>query len=101
MAKKSSIEKQKRRERLVGKYRKERERLKALVRDLTLDWEKKSQAQRELNKMPRNASRVRLRNRCQITGRARGYLRKFNMSRLCFREAMHQGLIPGGVKASW
>lgn len=54
-----------------------------------------------LNKMPRNSSPVRLRNRCQFTGRARGYLRRFKMSRLCFREMANLGLIPGVVKASW
>ena len=54
-----------------------------------------------LNKLPKNSSPTRLRNRCQFTGRSRGFLRKFKLSRLCFREMALQGLIPGIVKASW
>jgi len=63
--------------------------------------EEKMNAVRKLNSMPKNSSPVRLRNRCTMTGRARGYLRKFKLSRLCFREHASSGVIPGIVKASW
>lgn len=101
MATRSAVAKQKRRERLVqGKWKK-RQELKAIIFDLNTSEEEKLAAQNTLNKMPRNSSSVRLRNRCQLTGRARGYLRKFKLSRLCFREMARMGLIPGVVKASW
>ena len=58
-------------------------------------------AVKKLNKMCKNSSRVRLRNRCMITGRCRGYIRKFGMSRICFREAALDGIIPGVTKSSW
>ena len=63
--------------------------------------EERQDAKIALNKMPRNSSPVRLRNRCQLTGRARGFLRKFKLSRLCFREMANSGMIPGITKASW
>lgn len=63
--------------------------------------EERQDAKIALNKMPRNSSPVRLRNRCQLTGRARGFLRKFKLSRLCFREMASNGMIPGITKASW
>ena len=101
MARKSSIEKQKRREKLVKNKWEKRQELKKIVRDLTVTEEERLEAQIKLNKLPRNSSKIRLRNRCQLTGRSRGYLRKFKMSRLCFREMVNSGLIPGGFKASW
>lgn len=101
MAKKSSIEKQKRRERLVQLKRDKREELKAIIIDMSKSDEERLQAVNALNKLPKNSSRIRLRNRCRITGRCRGYLRKFQLSRLCFRERASSGLIPGIVKASW
>lgn len=63
--------------------------------------EERQDAKIALNKMPRNSSPVRLRNRCQLTGRARGFLRKFKLSRLCFREMASNGMIPGVTKSSW
>lgn len=101
MAKKSSIAKQKKRERLVKNSFDKRARLKATILDMKKPIEERLEAVDSLNKMPKNTSPIRLRNRCQLTGRARGFLRKFKLSRLCFREMANQGLIPGIVKASW
>ena len=101
MAKKCSIAKQKRRELLVKSKWDKRQALKKVVMDLSASDEDKVQAQIALDKLPKNSSPVRLRNRCQITGRARGFLRKFKLSRLCFREMANKGLIPGIFKASW
>ncbi len=101
MATKSSIAKQKRRERLVRLKWDKRQQLKKVILDQNKSEEERLEAQIALNKMPKNSSPVRLRNRCQLTGRARGYLRKFKLSRLCFREMANAGLIPGIVKASW
>ena len=101
MATKSSIAKQKRRERLVKLKWDKRQMLKSVILDMNKSEEERAAAVDALNKMPKNSSRVRLRNRCQFTGRARGNLRKFKLSRLCFREMASQGLIPGVFKASW
>ena len=101
MAKRSSIEKQKRRERLVNSKWEKRQELKTKALDANISEEERHDARMELNKMPRNSSPVRLRNRCQITGRARGYLRKFRLSRLTFREMALMGMVPGVTKASW
>lgn len=89
MAKESSIAKQKKREILVKKYSKKRIFLK------------KNKKYKELQLIPRNASPVRLRNRCNLTGRARGYIRLYGISRIKFRELASQGYIPGVKKASW
>jgi small subunit ribosomal protein S14 len=101
MATKSSIAKQKRRERLVNHKWEKRRQLKSIILDMSKPIEERLAAVDALNKMPKNSSPTRLRNRCQFTGRARGYLRKFGLSRLCFREMASQGLVPGIVKASW
>lgn len=101
MATKSSIAKQKRRQRLVKLKWDKRQELKKIILDPRKSDEERLLAQTTLNKMPKNSSPVRLRNRCQFTGRARGFLRKFNLSRLCFRELANTGFIPGVVKASW
>jgi small subunit ribosomal protein S14 len=101
MARKSSIAKQKRRQRLVKLKWDRRQELKKIVKDLSKSDEERLAAQLSLNKLPKNSSPVRLRNRCQFTGRSRGFLRKFKMSRLCFRELANLGFIPGIVKASW
>ena len=101
MARKAMIEKEKKREHLVrGKWN-QRQELKAIVRDLNVSEEERMDAQEKLNKLSRNSSKIRLRNRCRLTGRCRGYLRKFNLSRLCFREMANAGLIPGVTKSSW
>lgn len=101
MAKRSSIEKQKRRERLVKLKWDKRQELKQRAANLNLTEEEREAARIALNKMPRNSSPVRLRNRCQLTGRCRGYYRKFKVSRLCLRELGLMGMIPGLTKASW
>lgn len=101
MAKKSSIAKQRKRERMVKNKWEKREELKKVIYDMSKSVEERLAAVDTLNKMPKNSSKIRLRNRCQLTGRSRGFLRKFKLSRLCFREMASQGLIPGIVKASW
>ena len=101
MARKAMIEKEKKREKLVRLNWEKREELKKIVRDLNVSDEDKMNAQETLNKLSKNSSKIRLRNRCRFTGRCRGYLRKFNISRLCFREMANAGLIPGVTKASW
>lgn len=86
---------------LVDRHWKTRQELKKVVRSLDKGEDERQEAQAKLNKLPKNSSPVRVRNRCNITGRARGYLRKFQMSRLCFREYANSGIIPGVTKASW
>lgn len=101
MAKKSSVEKQKRREEMVKRNWDKRQDLKKKILDMDLSEEERQEARTALNKMPRDSSPIRLRNRCQLTGRPRGYLRKFKLSRLTFREMASIGLIPGVTKSSW
>jgi small subunit ribosomal protein S14 len=101
MATKSAIAKQKRRQKLVNLKWEKRQRLKKIILDMNKSEEERQEAKTALNKMPRNSSPVRLRNRCQLTGRARGFLRKFKLSRLCFREMASNGMIPGVTKSSW
>lgn len=101
MAKKSSIAKQKRRECLVKNTWEKRKALKSIASDVKKSEEERANARIALDKMPKNTSPQRLRNRCQLTGRSRGYLRKFKLSRLAFRELANAGMIPGVVKASW
>jgi small subunit ribosomal protein S14 len=101
MATKSAIAKQKRRERLVRLKWDKRQELKSIILDMNKSEEERLAAQIALNKLPKNSSPVRLRSRCQMTGRARGVLRKFKLSRLCFRELGNTGMIPGLVKSSW
>lgn len=95
------IAKQVRRKKMVDRKWTERQELKKIVRSLTVSDEQRLEAQNKLNSLPKNSSPVRLRNRCILTGRPRGYLRKFQMSRICFRELANSGIIPGIVKASW
>jgi small subunit ribosomal protein S14 len=101
MAKKSSVEKQKRREETVKRLWDKRLELKKTAQNLNLSEEEREAARVALNKMPRDSSPIRLRNRCQLTGRPRGFLRKFKLSRLTFREMASIGLIPGVTKSSW
>lgn len=101
MATKSQVAKQRKRQKLVDLKWEKRQQLKEIISSPKSSEEEKNAAVRKLNQLPRNSSKVRLRNRCQMTGRARGYLRKFQLSRLCFRELASSGLIPGIVKASW
>ena len=101
MAKKSSIEKNKRRRRLVAKFAAKREALRATANDSALPQEERFAARLKLAALPRNSAKIRIRNRCDITGRPRGFYRKFRMSRIAFRELASAGYIPGVVKSSW
>jgi len=101
MAKKSSIEKNERRRRLAKKYSGRRLRLKAVARNKSLPMEDRFAAALKLAELPRNSSGTRVRNRCSMTGRPRGYYRKLKMSRIALRELGAKGLIPGLVKSSW
>jgi small subunit ribosomal protein S14 len=101
MAKTSSVEKNKRRRKLSARYAGKRARLKAIAQDEKLSLEDRFQAQLKLAKLPRNSSPTRVRNRCEISGRPRGYYRKLRMSRLALRDLGSAGLIPGLVKSSW
>ena len=101
MAKKSAIERNKKVGRLVKKHSSKRARLKALVSDKSLPAEDRFAAQLKLAAMPRNSSPTRYRNRCEITGRPRGYYRKLRMSRIAMRELGAIGQVPGMVKSSW
>ncbi len=101
MAKTSSIEKNKRRRRLVKKFASRRARLKAIVHDKKLPMEERFAATLKLAELPRNSSATRVRNRCELTGRPRGYYRKHRLSRIALRELGSKGLIPGLIKSSW
>ena len=101
MAKKSSIEKNNHRAKLARQKAPTRERLKALARDRNAEPEDRFAAQLKLAELPRNSSATRVRNRCALSGRPRGFYRKFKMSRIALRELGAQGLIPGLVKSSW
>ena len=101
MAKLSSIEKNKNRIVKVKKASAKRARLKAQVMDRQTDLQTRFQATLKLAEMPRNSARIRIRNRCLLTGRSRGVYREFNLSRIAFRELALAGQLPGVVKASW
>lgn len=101
MARKASIEKQKRRQKMVDRNWQKRRELKKTIIDPNKSDEERDLARTTLNKMSPNTSTVRLRNRCVLTGRCRGFLRKYKLSRLSFRELASNGSIPGIVKASW
>jgi small subunit ribosomal protein S14 len=101
MAKKSSIEKNKRRERMVKQFAARRAKLKAVADDMSLPAEDRFAARLKLAAMPRNGSRVRIRNRCELSGRSRSFYRKFKLSRIALRDLASNGQIPGMVKSSW
>ena len=101
MAKKSSIEKNKRRAKLVKQYTGRRTRLLAVANDDSKSMEERFTARLKLAELPRNANPTRVRNRCEITGRPRAYYRKLQMSRIALRELGSQGVIPGLTKSSW
>jgi len=101
MAKTSSVEKNNRRRRMVAQYAEKRKRLKAIADDLKRPAEERFAARIKLAEMPRNSSATRIRNRCEVTGRARGYYRKVRMCRNQLRDLASQGLIPGMTKSSW
>ena len=101
MAKTSSVEKNNRRRKMTKKFAGKRARLKAIAYDKELPLEERFEAQLKLAQLPRNSSGTRIRNRCEVTGRARGYYRKLRMSRIALRDLGSKGLIPGLVKSSW
>ena len=101
MAKKSMIQRELKREKLVARYAKKRAALKAIIRNVNSSDEERMDAQAKLNAMPRDASPSRLRNRCAITGRPHGVYRKFGLGRNKLRESAMKGEIPGLTKASW
>ena len=101
MAKASLIAREKKRERTVARYAVKRARLKAVLNDSNASDDAKWNAQIKLQKLPRDASPVRCRRRCVLTGRSRGVYRKFGLSRSKLREAAMRGDVPGLVKASW
>lgn len=101
MAKKSSIEKNKRREKLAARYAAKRAALKEIVADQSRSIEERFTATLKLAELPRNSAKIRYRNRCEVTGRPRAVYRKLKMSRIALRELGSNGLIPGLVKSSW
>lgn len=101
MAKKSSIEKNKRRQDLVARFAAKRAALLATANDDALSMEERFEARIKLAELPRNSSKTRIKNRCEVTGRPRAYYRKLGMSRIALRELGSQGMIPGLVKSSW
>jgi small subunit ribosomal protein S14 len=101
MAKLSMIEREKKRARIANKHAAKRAELKATIGNRNSTPEERQEAKLKLQKQPRNASLTRQRNRCRLTGRPRGYYRKFGLGRNKLREAAMRGDIPGLVKASW
>jgi small subunit ribosomal protein S14 len=101
MAKKSSIEKNGRRQRLVKQYAERRAKLKQLAADKNAPMEDRFAATLKLAELPRNSSSTRVHNRCAVTGRPKAFYRKLKMSRIALREFGNKGLIPGLVKSSW
>jgi small subunit ribosomal protein S14 len=101
MAKKSAVEKNNKRKRIVANRGARREALRAIVRDKSLPIEERFQAVMKLSTEPRDSSKIRVRNRCEISGRPRGYDRKLRMSRIALRDLASMGQVPGVVKSSW
>jgi len=101
MAKKSAIENNLRKMRLVKKFAGRRQRLLTTANDESRPMEERFEARLKLAELPRNGARNRIRNRCEVTGRPRGFYRKMRMSRIALRELGNKGLIPGLVKSSW
>ena len=101
MAKTSSIEKNKRRARMAKRFAGRRAKLKQIARDRKLSMEERFAATLKLAELPRNSAKIRVRNRCEVTGRPRAYYRKLKMSRIALRDLGSKGVIPGLVKSSW
>ena len=101
MAKLSSVNKNERRKKLVAKTAAKRAKLKAIANDTSVDETERLIARLKLAEVPRNGNPTRVRNRCELTGRSRGYYRKFRLSRIMLREMGNKGLIPGLTKSSW
>ena len=101
MAKLSSVNKNERRKKLVAKTAAKRAKLKAIANDASVDETERLMARLKMAELPRNGNPTRIRNRCELTGRSRGYYRKFRLSRIMLRELGNKGLIPGLTKSSW
>ncbi len=101
MAKTSAVERNRKREKMVKRFAAKRAKLKAIASDRALAPEERFAARLKLSEMPRNSSAVRIHNRCELTGRPRGYYRKFKLSRIALRQLASAGQIPGMVKSSW
>lgn len=101
MAKKSAVERDKKRRKLAARYATKRARLKEIAGDETLSTEERFQARLKLAELPRNSSKTRIHNRCELSGRSKGYYRKLRMSRIALRELASKGQVPGMVKSSW
>jgi len=101
MAKKSMVEREKKRQRLVEQYADKRAALKAIINDQTLPMEDRFKANLKLAELPRDSSKTRLHNRCELTGRPKAYYRKLKLSRIMLRELSSNGQVPGMVKSSW
>jgi small subunit ribosomal protein S14 len=101
MAKTSAVEKDKKRRQMVHRFAAKRAELKKTIMDQSKPIEERFRAQLELAALPRNSSKTRIRNRCEVTGRPRAYYRKLKMSRIALRELGNNGLVPGLVKSSW
>lgn len=101
MAKKSAVEKNNRRRQMVDRFKAKRAALKAVIMDRERDPEERFDATLKLAELPRNSSKVRIRNRCILSGRPRAYYRKFGLSRIALRDLASEGQIPGMVKSSW
>ena len=101
MAKLSSVNKNNRRMKLSDKYFKKRQKLKKIIMNKKLPLEERFKAQQKLSKLPRNSAKIRVMNRCQITGRPHGVYRKLKISRIALRQLGLEGKIPGMIKSSW
>ncbi|HIA39029.1 MAG TPA: 30S ribosomal protein S14 [Planctomycetes bacterium] len=101
MAKTSSVNREKKRQRLVANFAERRAPLVKVIKDPNASLDEKAEAYLAISKMPRDASSSRLHNRCSITGRPRGYSRRFGISRLVLRRLAHEGFLPGVRKSSW
>lgn len=101
MAKKSSIVKNKQKIEMVSRYRAKRLELRKILKSATASYEEKEAARSKMNKFPRYSMEIRVSNRCELTGRPRGFLRKFGLSRIAFRDLASRGQIPGVTKSSW
>mgnify|MGYP003574166128 FL=1 len=101
MAKTSAVERNRKRQKLAERYAAKRAELKAVARDTSKPVEERFAAQLKLAELPRNSAPNRIRNRCEISGRPRGYYRKLKMSRIALRDLASNGFIPGMVKSSW
>ena len=101
MAKLSAVNRNKKRIKMNKKFEKKRKNLKQIIMDKKLSLEERFKAQLKLSKMPKNSSKIRIRNRCELTGRPHGVYRKLKISRIALRELTLSGKIPGMIKSSW